>query len=103
MTRATERDLPSFKDQMARHRLRAPELLRRSTQLESGAPGSSHGPEGRPSGRPLSPAQLCAAWEGRPLRRRVRGKLLRAVNAALARRGAAPLTARELFAPRGSP
>ncbi len=89
----------AFKDEMARHRIRATELLRRSARLERRARTPAFEDWGRPSGRALTPAQLCSAWEGRPLPRRVRAKLVRAVNAVLSQRGARPLSAEALFSP----
>lgn len=53
---------------------------------------------GKPrSGRGLSEQQLAAAREDKPLSPRVRAKLVRAVNALLAKSGAAAVDARALF------
>jgi hypothetical protein len=102
------------------HQLSAAALLRASNQLEAyrlsdrvlarqrarqrqRAPGESepgHAGLAKPrSGRPLSAQQLSAALLARPLPPKVRGKLLRAVNALLARRGVAPVQAPALFGP----
>nr|PZM92381.1 MAG: hypothetical protein DIU72_06635 [Pseudomonadota bacterium] len=76
------------------------ELLRLRARKRKSAPQQSYAEAGieKPrSGRPLRPVDLEAARNDVPLPRKVRSKILRAVNALLSRKGGGEVTARELF------
>lgn len=89
--------------QLEAHRLEDRVLARQRAQQRHRSPGAKEPAQlnlAKPrSGRPLSAQQLSAALVARPLPPKVRGKLLRAVNALLARRGVEPVQAPALFGP----
>ena len=109
----------TFKQLLADQKLDAPTLVRLSRQLENRPEedrqlaqrrwDKRHGKDtqaksytelgiGKPrSGRGVSAQQVAAALEDKPLSPRVRGKLVRAVNAALGKKGGAAVDFKALF------
>jgi hypothetical protein len=74
------------------------QLHRQRAEVRSKGPGGKYeGVEKPKSGRGVSLKQVQAAMADRPLPRKVRGKLLRAVNAEIARKKGVKVDVRGLF------